>query len=109
MSLSELLIYGADWRLQAGGGLLLLAAMAVSAVRLLGFSAGLRIMAAAGAVFAALAYGRRERQQGWKDAQTKGERDAKTAIGRASRARADAARRNADARRLRDDDGHRRD
>ncbi len=109
MSLSDLLIYGADWKLQAAGGLLLLAGAGVLVVRIFGIAMGMRIMAAAGAVFAALAYGRRERQQGWKDAQAKGERDAEAAIAAAARARADADHRNADARRLRDDDAFRRD
>lgn len=110
MTLADWLIYGTDWRWQMAGGLALLAGLGVVAVRLFGLSAGLKMLAALGAVLAALAYGRRERQQGWSDAHAKGDRDAQDAIRKADRARAGAERRDADALGLRDhDDGYRRD
>lgn len=109
MSFTGLLLYGGDWRAQAAGGVFLLAAFGFGLIRVLGLRNGLRILAAAGVVFIGLVYGRRERQRGWTDAREKGRRDAATAISKGQRARTDADRRNADARRLRDDDGHRRD
>lgn len=109
MTIQEWLIYGTDWRLQAAGGLALLACLALALVRIFGLATTLKIMTAVGAVFAALVYGRRERQAGWKNAHAKGERDAQGALDQAGRARADADRRNAEPGRLRDDDGYRRD
>lgn len=105
----EWLIYGAPWWLQSIGGLVLLAGAFLLAVRLFGLEAALKGLVPVAAIFAALAYGRRERQAGWNDAHAKGERDAEDAVRKAKAARYDAARRNADAGRLRDDDGHRRD
>lgn len=109
MTLAEWLLYGTGWRLQALGGVLLLAGLGLLLARLVGPARAVRIMALAGGVFAALVYGRRERQAGWNDAHAKGERDANAAIAQAGRARADAHRRDADSGRLRDDDGYRRD
>lgn len=108
MSWADWLVYGTDWRLQAAGGGLVLLGIGAGLVRLVGLGNALKIMAPAAAVFAALAYGRRERQQGWADAAAAGERDARRSIDEARRARADAVRRDADPDRLRDDDGFRR-
>lgn len=105
----EWLIYGAPWWLQAAGGAGLLIGAFVLLVRIFGLKTALQVGVPAAAVFAALVYGRRERQAGWNDAHAKGDRDADEAVDRANAARYDAARRNADASRLRDDDGHRRD
>ncbi len=109
MSFVEWLIYGAPWWLQAIGGAIFIVLVLIPLVRIVGLKNTLEIGAIVGAVFGALVYGRRERQQGWKDAQSKGERDAQSAIDQASRARADADLSNADPGRLRDDDGYRRD
>ncbi|MFG1383257.1 hypothetical protein [Xanthobacter versatilis] len=109
MTFEEWLIYGTDWRLQAAGGLVVLVGLALVLIRFFGWATALKIMTAVGAVFAALAYGRRERQAGWEDAHAKGERDAQGALDQAGRARADADRRNAEPGRLRDNDGYRRD
>jgi len=105
----EWLIYGTSWWLQAAGGLVVIAGLAFLLIRIFDLETALKILVPVGAVFAALAYGRRERQAGWNDAHAKGDRDADEAIDKARAARYDAARRDADAGRLRDDDGHRRD
>ncbi|MFG1347295.1 hypothetical protein V5F59_20580 [Xanthobacter autotrophicus DSM 431] len=109
MTVADWLIYGTGWRAQALGGLVVLAGLGFLLARLVGPARALRTMAIALGAFAALVYGRRERQAGWNDAHVKGERDADAAIDQAGRARADAVRRDADSRRLRDDDGYRRD
>lgn len=105
----EWLVYNVPWWLQGGllagllvGGVLLLA-------RFVGFKNALQVGAALAAVVGALTYGRRERQLGYQDREKKGDRDAQDALEAASRARLDAAARNGDAKRLRDDDGYRRD
>lgn len=103
------LTYGLGWQWPALFAAGLLVAIAIPAVRVLGLSTGLRISAAIGAVMVLLLHGRRQRQQGWQDAQKQGKRDADTAIERARDARADAGRRDADPDRLRSDDGWRRD
>lgn len=105
----EWLIYGTPWWLQAAGGLGVLAALGFLLVRLVGLETALKILPFLAAGFGALVYGRRERQAGWDDAHAKGDRNADDAISQAEAARAGAARRDADAGRLRDDDGHRRD
>ncbi|MEP9379746.1 hypothetical protein ABLE91_23750 [Aquabacter sp. CN5-332] len=106
MSLTEALIYGLPWWVQALG----VAAAAIPALlfiaRVIGAANALRLGAAAGAVLAALAYGRRQRQQGWSDRQAREERDAQDAIQVAQGARAAA---DASSGGLRDDDGFRRD
>jgi hypothetical protein len=95
--------FGGDW------GLALIAAAGVGASvlawRLLGWQAGLSVLAAAAAMFAYRAGERR----GSSVQIAKEKAHADRAVQRANQARADADRRNADARRLRDDDGFRRD
>lgn len=103
------LTYGLGWQWLALVAAGLLVAVAIPAVRVLGLSAGLRGVAAIGAVMVLLLHGRKQRQQGWKDAQEQGKRNAENAIEKARTARADADRRNSDVERLREDDGWRRD
>lgn len=108
--LASLLIYAVDWRWQAIGGLVVVAALGLVVIRLLGLRLGLQVLGLVGAVYAALVYGRRERQQGRADAIAQGERDAQDAVDRAERARRAAHDRlTSRPGRLRDDDGYRRD
>jgi len=102
------LIYGTPWWLQAAGGAAIIVAACIPLVRLLGVSKALQAASIAGTIWAALTYGRRERQQGWQDKAEKVARDADKAINKAGKARADADAGNA-AGRLRDNDGWRRD
>lgn len=104
----EWLIYGAPWWLQAAGGALLVGAVLIPLSRVIGLTRTLEAAAVAAAVLGALAYGRRERQQGWADREAKGKRDADHAIDAARKARADSDARSAGGG-LRDDDGWRRD
>lgn len=109
-ALETFLIYGIDWRLQAVGGLVAIGGLAIVLVRLLGLKLALKVLAGIGAVYSALVYGRRERQQGRADAIAQGERDAQKALDRAAAAQR-AARDQYTSRpdRLRDNDGYRRD
>lgn len=96
------LLFGGDW-----ADALLAAAVlaaAVFAFRLLGLKGALAVLAA-GAV--AVAYRRGERRGAARQIQ-KDKSNADRAVQRANEARADADRRNADPRRLRDDDGFKR-
>lgn len=79
------LTYGLGWQWLALGAAGLLVAVATPAVRVLGLSAGLRGVAAIGAIMALLLHGRKQRQQGWKDAQKQGKRNAEHAIDKAQR------------------------
>lgn len=95
--------FGGDW------GLAIIAALtvgaAVLAYRLLGLRGALAALAAGAALFA---YRSGERRGATRQA-AKEKADADRSVDRAQRARADADRRNADPKRLRDDDGFRRD
>lgn len=108
-SLAEFLLYGAPWWLQAFFGALAVLLVLLPLARLVGLPRALRLGTAAGAVLAVLATLSRARQRGWADAHAKGDRDAQDALEKAAAARSDADRRSADAGRLRDDDGYRRD
>ncbi|MCL8385851.1 hypothetical protein [Xanthobacter aminoxidans] len=96
------LLFGGDWT----EALLAAAVLAASvlALRLLGLKGALAVLAA-GAV--AIAYRRGERSGAARQIQ-KDKANADRAVQRANEARADADRRNADPRRLRDDDGFKR-
>ncbi len=109
MAILTALVYAVDWRIWAALAVLVLIGGWFLAARFLGASAANQIIAAAGSMFAALLYARRARQRGWEDAHEQGKKDAEQAIERARSARADAARRDADPERLREDDGFRRD
>ncbi|MFG1350283.1 hypothetical protein [Xanthobacter autotrophicus] len=99
--LAHLLGYGVPWWLWAVAGLLAVAAL----MRV----AGPRAALAAAAVLAFVLAHRKGAQQGYSHAIKEGERDAERILDTARAARAGADRRDADARRLRDDDGFRRE
>lgn len=100
-SLSEAMLYGVPWWLLAG----LLAA----GLGLMGLRFGWRAALAAGAAGLLLIVDRRAAQRGWRDRQDKGERDAARDVEAARAARLGAERDALDPRRLRADDGWRRD
>lgn len=106
MSFVEALIYGLPWWGQALAGAAAVLPALLFIARFAGTANALRLGAAAGALLAAFAYGRRQRQRGWSDRQVREERDAQDAIRMAQRARAAA---DASSGGLRDDDGFRRD
>lgn len=95
------LAYGLPWWVWAVPALLIVAGVA----RLLGWRAGLGVLAAVALVLAH----RRGAQTGWAESRAREARDAQDAVDRAARARRDADRAGADPRRLRDTDGWRRD
>lgn len=96
----EWLIYAVPWWVWAAVGL----TVALVIHQTFGFkAAAVAVVVAIAGVFQA-----RARQQGWKDAQARGERDARAIIERANEVRRDADLRNAGDR-LREDDGYRRD
>ncbi|MFG1247600.1 hypothetical protein [Xanthobacter flavus] len=96
------LLFGGDWSEALLAAAVL--AAAVFAFRLLGLKGALAVLAA-GAV--AIAYRRGERRGAARQI-LKDKANADRAVQRANEARADADRRNADPRRLRDDDGFKR-
>ena len=96
------LLFGGDWTEALLAAAIL--ATAVFAFRLLGLKGALAVLAA-GAT--AIAYRRGERRGAAGQIQ-KDKANADRAVQRANEARADADRRNADPRRLRDDDGFKR-
>lgn len=106
----EWLIYGSPWWFQAimGGGIIVL--VLIPLTRFIGLTKTLQLASIVFSIFGALVYGRRERQQGWKDRENKGERDANAAITLADQARQDANARNSvnNGKQLRDDDGFKR-
>lgn len=70
---------------------------------------GVRVAGIAAAVLALVLVTRRAAQRGYDRALKEGERDVSKSLSAARSARDSAARRDGDARRLRDDDGFRRD
>ncbi|MDI4657128.1 hypothetical protein [Xanthobacter autotrophicus] len=99
--LAHLLGYGVPWWIWGMAGLLAVAALARVA--------GPRAALAAAAVLAFVLAHRKGAQQGYSHAIQKGDRDAERILDTARAARAGADLRNGDARRLRDDDGFRRE
>ncbi|MFG1349108.1 hypothetical protein [Xanthobacter autotrophicus] len=95
--------FGGDWALALIAALTVGAA--VLAYRRLGLKGALAVLSAGAAIFA---YRSGERR-GAAGQAAKEKADADRSVDRAQRARADADRRNADPKRLRDDDGFRRD
>lgn len=95
--------FGGDWRLAIIAALTVGAA--VLAYRLFGLKGALAAFSAGAALFAF----RSGERRGASRQAAKEKADADRSVDRAQRARADADRRNADPKRLRDDDGFRRD
>ncbi|MFG1371777.1 hypothetical protein V5F32_06360 [Xanthobacter oligotrophicus] len=98
---AHILGYGVPWWLWGMAGLLAVAALARVA--------GPRAALAAAAVLAFALAHRKGAQQGYSHAMKEGERDAERILDTARAARSGADRRGGDARRLRDDDGFRRE
>lgn len=105
----EFLLYVIPWYVQVAVVALFVAVMFLVAVKIFGWERVRRYLLPVAALLGAGALLSRSRQAGWKDKAKRDMREADKLIDKSRETRKQAEKDNADPKRLRDDDGFRRD